>query len=278
MKTINAIKIEETVEKLFLKCCISPSPDAVKALEKAYDDEVSPQGKEILKQLLQNIKIAKEKNIPCCQDTGVAVVFLEIGQDVHIEGSINQAINEGVKKAYEKGCFRKSVLDPITRENTKDNTPAVIYTKIVPGENIKITVAPKGFGSENMSALKMLKPSDGVEGIKRFILDAVKEAGGNPCPPVIIGVGIGGTFEKCALLAKKQVLRPLDEITPDPFLSTLENELKEEINALGLGPMGMGGKIYCLGVHIGKYPTHIAGLPVAINFQCYASRHCSEVL
>jgi fumarate hydratase subunit alpha len=278
MKTILSQTIAQAVEKLFLQCCIAPAPDALCALQNAYAHEASPQGREALRQLLENAQIAQKENMPCCQDTGMAVVFLEIGQDVLIEGDLHDAVNTGVRNAYEKGYFRKSVLHPITRINTKDNTPAIIHTEIVSGDTIKITAAPKGFGSENMSAMKMLKPSDGIAGIQKFILDSVLAAGGSPCPPVILGIGIGGTFEMAAFMAKKQLLRPLEETNSDAQLASLEKELKYKINALGLGPMGLGGSCYCLGVHIAAFPTHIAGLPVAVNFQCHASRHATEVL
>ena len=208
----------------------------------------------------------------------MAVVFVEIGQQVIIEASLEDAINEGVRRAYKEGYLRKSVLDPISRINTQDNTPAIIHYDIVPGELLKIFVAPKGFGSENMSRLAMLNPSDGIEGVKQFVLESVKKAGGSPCPPVILGVGIGGTFEKCALIAKKQLLREIGSINEDKQLAALEAELKESINALGIGALGFGGPNYCLEVHIAKYPTHIAGLPVAVNFQCHASRHAYAVL
>lgn len=278
MKVITSEQIAKTVENMFLSCCIVPSPDALSALKKAQDEETSPQGREILRQILENAVIAEEMDMPCCQDTGVAVVFLEIGQDVHIEGNLHEAVNAGIRSAYEKGFFRKSVLDPLTRVNTNDNTPAVIHTEVVPGDKLVINAAPKGFGSENMSALRMLKPSDGIAGIKAFVLEAVKNAGGSPCPPVILGIGIGGTFELAAYMAKKQLLRPLCERNSDGSLALLEDEIKNEVNSLGMGPMGMGGRTYCLGVHIEKFPTHIAGLPVAVNFQCHASRHIREVL
>lgn len=278
MKTIKADKISQVVEKLYLQCCIKPAKDALDALQKALEAETSPQGRETIRQLLLNAQIAEKEQMPCCQDTGMAVIFMDIGQDAHIDGNLSNAVNTGVKNAYEKGYFRKSVLDPLTRINTKDNTPAVIHTEIVPGDKLSITVAPKGFGSENMSALKMLKPSEGIEGIQKFVIDTVLSAGGSPCPPVILGIGIGGTFEKAATMAKKQLIRPLGEKNKDETLSALEEELKNKINALGLGPMGLGGNVYCLGVHIEKYPTHIAGLPVAVNFQCHASRHATEVL
>jgi fumarate hydratase subunit alpha len=278
MKVITSQRIAGTIETLFLRCCIAPAPDAHAALQKALLAETSPRGKEVIRQLLKNAKIASEKEMPCCQDTGMAVVFLKIGQDVHIEGDLTEAVNAGVRSAYEKGYFRKSVLHPLTRVNTLDNTPAVIHTEVVPGDKLTVTVAPKGFGSENMSALKMLKPSEGIPGIKAFVLDAVRQAGGSPCPPVILGIGIGGTFEKAAFMAKKQLLRPLGQRNADESLDILEEEIGREVNALGMGPMGLGGQVYCLGVHIEIFPTHIAGLPVAVNFQCHASRHCREVL
>jgi fumarate hydratase subunit alpha len=250
-----------------------PSLDALSAVKNAYKSEDCPPAKEALRQLIENARIAEGTGMPYCQDTGMAVVFVDLGQDVHIEGDINEAINEGVREAYEKGYFRKSVRDPFTGINTKDNTPAIIHYDIVPGDKIDITAAPKGFGSENMSRAAMLKPSDGIEGIKKFIIDCVKTAGGSPCPPVILGVGIGGNFESCALMAKKQLLREIGSENSDPILAELEESLKYQINALGIGAMGFGGKNYCLAVHIGKFPTHIAGLPVAVNFQCHASRH-----
>jgi len=278
MRTIEASDITKTVYDLFLSACRMPGRDVLDAIEKAYQQETCPPAKEALRQLNLNAQIAQETNMPYCQDTGMAVVFLEIGQDVHISGDLSTAVNEGVRQAYNDGYLRKSVLDPITRENTGDNMPAVIHSDIVSGDKLTITVAPKGFGSENMSKIAMLKPSDGLEGIKRFIIDSVKAAGGSPCPPVVLGVGIGSTFEKCALMAKKQLLRDIGSVNPDPFLAELESSLRDEINAMDIGAMGFGGSNYCFAVHIDKYPTHIAGLPVAVNFQCHASRHASAVL
>ena len=278
MRTIKSSTITETVRMLFLRAAKMPGKDALHAVEAAYESETSPAAKEALRQLVENAKIAYETGMPYCQDTGMAVVFVEIGQQVFVDGDLTGAINEGVHLAYREGYLRKSVLDPISRINTKTNTPAVIHYDIVPGDLLRIWAAPKGFGSENMSRIAMLKPSDGIEGIKRFVLDSVKKAGGSPCPPVVLGVGIGGTFEKCALIAKKQLLREIGRVHEDGQLAALESELKESINALGIGVLGFGGPNYCLAVHIAKYPTHIAGLPVAVNFQCHASRHASAVL
>jgi fumarate hydratase subunit alpha len=278
MRTIEASDITKTIRDLFISACRMPGRDVLDAIYIAYESETCPPAKEGLRQLTLNAQIAQETNMPYCQDTGMAVVFLEIGQDVHINGDLATAVNEGVRQAYNDGYLRKSVLDPITRKNTGDNTPAIIHYDIVPGDMLSITVAPKGFGSENMSKIAMLKPSDGLEGIKRFIIDSVKAAGGSPCPPVVLGVGIGGTFELSALMAKKQLLRDIGSVNPDPFLAELESSLKDEINKLGIGAMGFGGSNYCFAVHIAKYPTHIAGLPVAVNFQCHASRHASATL
>ena len=278
MRTIESADISNAVKNLFLSACRMPGPDVISAIGKAYESEACPPAKEGLRQLLLNAQIAEETLMPYCQDTGLAVVFLDIGQDVHISGSLEAAVNEGVRAAYSEGYLRKSVLDPITRLNTKDNTPAVIHCTLVPGDTVKIIAAPKGFGSENMSKIAMLKPSDGILGIKHFIIESVKAAGGSPCPPVVLGVGIGGTFEKCALMAKKQLLRDIGSVNPDPFLAELEATLKDEINALKIGAMGFGGNNYCFAVHIDKYPTHIAGLPVAVNFQCHAARHASITL
>ncbi|WP_317311872.1 fumarate hydratase [Clostridium thermobutyricum] len=239
------------------------------------NNEKSEIGKDILGNIIENAKIAKEEQLPICQDTGVACVFLEIGQDVHlIDGNLEEAINSGVREGYEKGYLRKSVVkDPIIRVNTNDNTPAMIYYDIVPGDKVKITVAPKGFGSENMSKLAMLKPSDGLEGVKDFILKVVEEAGPNPCPPMVVGVGIGGTFDKAAYLAKKALLRPVNEENKNEFYANLEKELLEKINELGIGPQGFGGLTTSIGINIEVYPTHIAGLPVAVNINCHATRH-----
>jgi fumarate hydratase subunit alpha len=235
--------------------------------------------KEILERIVENFEIADAEDRPVCQDTGVACVFLEIGRDLHINGNITEAVNEGVRQGYSEGYLRKSVVrDPLDRVNTGDNTPAMLYFDIVEGDSLKITVAPKGFGSENMSKIAMLRPSDGIEGVKNFIRRTVEEAGPNPCPPIVVGVGIGGTFDRAAYLAKKALLRPLDERNPDPFYAKLECELLDEINALGIGPQGFGGLTTALGVNIEQYPTHIAGLPVAVNINCHVTRHKTEVL
>jgi hydrolyase, tartrate alpha subunit/fumarate domain protein, Fe-S type len=256
------------------------TPDMQKALECAVTDEKSSIGQKVLGQLQDNLQIAQEDTIPICQDTGMAVVFLEIGQDVHFEGgSLTDAINEGVRQGYVDGYLRKSVVkDPLIRENTKDNTPAVIHYDLVPGDKVKITVAPKGFGSENMSRIFMLKPADGIEGVKNAILTAVKDAGPNACPPMVVGVGIGGTFEKCALLAKKALTRPVDERSSIPYVKELEEEMLATINRLGIGPGGLGGSTTALAVNIDTYPTHIAGLPVAVNICCHVNRHCVREL
>lgn len=256
------------------------TPDMQKALECAVTDEKSSIGQKVLGQLQDNLQIAQEDTIPICQDTGMAVVFLEIGQDVHFEGgSLTDAINEGVRQGYVDGYLRKSVVkDPLIRENTKDNTPAVIHYDLVPGDKVKITVAPKGFGSENMSRIFMLKPADGIEGVKNAILTAVKDAGPNACPPMVVGVGIGGTFEKCALLAKKALTRPVDERSSIPYVKELEEEMLTTINRLGIGPGGLGGSTTALAVNIDTYPTHIAGLPVAVNICCHVNRHCVREL
>lgn len=248
--------------------------------KKAYEQEISLTGKEILQILMQNADIAHNEQVPMCQDTGFAVVFVELGQDVRIEGGdLYEAINEGVRKGYTEGYLRKSVVShPLERKNTGDNTPAVIHTKIVPGESLHIIVAPKGGGSENMSAIKMLKPADGVEGAKKFIIDTVKAAGPNPCPPIVVGVGIGGTFEKAAQLSKEALLRELGEKSKYPDIAELETELLEEINKLGIGPQGLGGKTTALGVHVEIYAAHIASLPVAVNINCHAARHKEVVL
>lgn len=273
MRTIGSDKIKDAVRALFLAACRMPGEDALCAIKKAHDSEDCGPAKEALRQLVENARIAGETGMPYCQDTGMAVVFVDFGQDVYIEGDINEAINEGVRQAYAEGYFRKSVLDPVSRKNTGDNTPAVIHYDIVPGDKISITAAPKGFGSENMSRIAMLKPADGTKGIEDFVLDCVKRAGGSPCPPVVIGIGIGGTFESCALLAKRQLLRGIGSVSEDAALAAMEERLFKSINDLGIGAMGFGGKNYCLAVHIAKRPTHIAGLPVAVNFQCHASRH-----
>ena len=279
MREIQASVITEKIAKM----CIDANcylPQDVKArLECARKDETFPIAQEVLDRILENADLAKSVPQPVCQDTGVACVFLEIGQDVHVNGDLTEAVNAGVRKGYEEGYLRKSVVrDPLDRVNTGDNTPAMIYFDIVPGDRLTVTVAPKGFGSENMSQIKMLRPADGLPGVKAFILKAVEDAGPNPCPPIVVGVGIGGTFDKAALLAKKALLRPLDEKNPDPFYRDLEEELLERINSLGIGPQGFGGRTTALKVNIEHFPTHIAGLPVAVNINCHVTRHVKEVL
>jgi fumarate hydratase subunit alpha len=246
----------------------------VAALRQAAEQERSPFGRESLRQLVENVQAAGELNLPLCQDTGMAVVFIDVGQDAHITGGpLPAAVDRGVRRAYRDGYFRASVLSPLERVNTRDNTPAVLHTRIVPGDRIHLTIAPKGFGSENMSRLEMLTPSAGIDGIKEFVVDTVRRAGGNPCPPVVVGVGIGGTFERCAGIAKRALLRKLGEPSPDSAVAKLEAELLERINGLGIGPMGLGGVVTALAVHVETHPTHIAGLPVAVNMQCHCARH-----
>lgn len=277
------IRVEEIVSNI-KEMCIEANhyltEDMKLALKEAEGTERSPLGKQILHQLEENLQIASQDMIPICQDTGMAVIFMEIGQDVHVEGGLlTEAVNEGVRQGYREGYLRKSVVaDPVLRENTRDNTPAVIHYDIVEGEQIRITVAPKGFGSENMSRVFMLKPADGAEGIKNAVLEAVREAGSNACPPVVVGVGIGGTFEKCALLAKKALTRPVNERSCVPYVKEMEEELLERINRSGIGPGGLGGSTTALAVNINTYPTHIAGLPVAVNMCCHVNRHCVRVL
>lgn len=280
MRTIHTEEIISNIRQMCIEANHMLTPDMQKALECAVTDEKSPIGQKVLGQLQDNLQIAQEDTIPICQDTGMAVVFLEIGQDVHFEGgSLTDAINEGVRRGYVDGYLRKSVVkDPLIRENTKDNTPAVIHYDLVPGDKVKITVAPKGFGSENMSRIFMLKPADGIEGVKNAILTAVKDAGPNACPPMVVGVGIGGTFEKCALLAKKALTRPVDERSSIPYVKELEEEMLTTINRLGIGPGGLGGSTTALAVNIDTYPTHIAGLPVAVNICCHVNRHCVREL
>lgn len=280
MRTIHTEEIISNIKEMCIEANHMLTPDMQKALECAVTEEKSPIGQKVLGQLQDNLQIAQEDTIPICQDTGMAVVFLEIGQDVHFEGgSLTGAINEGVRQGYVDGYLRKSVVkDPLIRENTKDNTPAVIHYDLVSGDKVRITVAPKGFGSENMSRIFMLKPADGIEGVKNAILTAVKDAGPNACPPMVVGVGIGGTFEKCALLAKKALTRPVDERSSIPYVKELEEELLATINRLGIGPGGLGGSTTALAVNINTYPTHIAGLPVAINICCHVNRHAVRVL
>jgi fumarate hydratase subunit alpha len=275
MKEIHVDNIRDSVKKLCIEANYFLPADVKGAILNAQAEETWPVAKDILEKILENVEISKVENVPMCQDTGMACVFIEIGQDVHVTGgSIESAVNDGVRLGYSEGYLRKSVVgDPIKRVNTGDNTPAVIYYEIVPGDKLKIMVAPKGFGSENMSQIKMLKPADGIEGVKEFIIKTVKEAGPNPCPPMVVGVGIGGTFDRAALLAKKALIRSLTERNEDPFYRDLEEELLQSINALGIGPQGFGGKTTALSVNIETFPTHIAGLPVAVNINCHVTRH-----
>jgi len=275
IRTVNTDDIVKNIKEMCIEANHYLSKDMDKALKEATASEKSELGKKILNQLQENLKIADEEMIPICQDTGMAVIFLEVGQDVHFEGmAIEDAVNEGVRQGYTEGYLRKSVVgDPIIRENTKDNTPAVIHYSIVPGDKVIITMAPKGFGSENMSRVFMLKPADGIEGVKNAILTAVKDAGPNACPPMVVGVGIGGTFEKCAILAKKALTRPVGEHSAIPYVKELEEEMLEKINRLGIGPGGLGGTTTALAVNVNTYATHIAGLPVAVNICCHVNRH-----
>ena len=275
MRTIHTDEITKNIKEMCMAVNIQLSSDVKEALLAAKEKEESVIGKQILGQLDENMKIAYENKIPICQDTGMTVVFLKIGQNLHIEGQyIEDAVNEGIRQGYEEGYLRKSVVgDPLIRENTKDNTPGVIHYEIVPGDQLEITVAPKGFGSENMSRMFMLKPADGVEGVKKAILESVETAGPNACPPMVIGVGIGGTFEKCALLAKKALTRELGSSSEIPYVKELEEEMLEKVNNLGIGPGGLGGRVTAIGLNIETYPTHIAGLPVAVNICCHVNRH-----
>ena len=275
IREINVKTVTETVKEMCIRANYYLSPDMDDAMKKAVETEKSQLGKKILNQLQENLQIADKEMIPICQDTGMAVIFLEIGQDVHFTGGyLEDAVNEGVRQGYTEGCLRKSVVkDPLIRENTKDNTPAVIHTKIVPGDHVHITVAPKGFGSENMSRIFMLKPADGIEGVKNAILTAVRDAGPNACPPMVVGVGIGGAFEKCALMAKKALTREAGSHSDIPYVKDMEVEMLDKINCLGIGPGGLGGTTTALAVNINTYPTHIAGLPVAVNICCHVNRH-----
>jgi fumarate hydratase subunit alpha len=280
MKEIAISNIIETVEQLCMTANYDLNGDIMCALEEGARREESETGRLILSQLVENARIAAEERMAICQDTGMAVVFVEIGQEVHITGgSLTEAINEGVRRGYEKGFLRKSVVsDPLERKNTGDNTPAVIHYEITEGESLKITLAPKGFGSENMSGVRMLKPSDGIDGVRAFIEEMVEKAGPNPCPPVVVGVGIGGTMEKAALLAKKALLRPVDRRNPKESIRKLEEEMLEKVNRLGIGPAGLGGRLTAMAVNIEVFPTHIAGLPVALNMSCHVTRHAEAVL
>lgn len=280
VRSIPVKEITEHIEEMCIEANYFLSEDMRQAIKRANGSEQSPLGKQILGQLEENLDIAAKERIPICQDTGMAVIFLEIGQDIHFTGgSLEDAINEGVRRGYTKGYLRKSVVgDPLIRENTKDNTPAVIHYKMVEGNQVKIKVAPKGFGSENMSRVFMLKPADGIEGVKKAVLKTVEEAGPNACPPVVVGVGIGGTFEKCTILAKEALTRKVGQHSEIPYIRQMEEELLEKINCLGIGPGGLGGTMTALAVNINTYPTHIAGLPVAINICCHVNRHVMRVL
>lgn len=280
MRTIKCQEITAAVEKLCREANYYLGAEERRVLEKAYETEVSPEGKAALKQILENADIAKNEEVPICQDTGIAVTFLEVGQDLRIEGGyLYDAINEGVAQGYTNGYLRKSlVFPPVDGKNSGNNTPAIIHTKIVPGDHLKITIAPKGGGSENMSAVAMLTPAVGYEGVKKFVVEQVKKAGSNPCPPIIVGVGIGGNFEKCALLAKESLLRPAGEPNPAPEIAAMEKEFLEAINALGIGPQGFGGRVTALAVHIELHARHIASFPCAVNIQCHAARHKSVTL
>lgn len=279
MRTIYTDRIQQAVYDLCADACCVLGNDVSSLIERAMETEENPLVRSILQKTVENARIAREERLALCQDTGMMVIFLELGQDVHIEGGdLYHAVQQGVRRSYRDHYFRKSVLDPITRENTGDNTPAVIHTEIVPGDTLTITAAPKGFGSENMSRLAMLKPSDGIEGAEDFIVDTVAQAGGNPCPPLIVGVGIGGTMELACLLAKKALLREAGAPHPDANIAAMERELLDRINALGIGPQGLGGSTTALAVHILTHPTHIAGLPVAVNIQCHVARHRSVTL
>ena len=279
MKAIGFDDIVKKVKDACMSANFELGEDVITAFRKTKETEESPVGKEILEQLIENATIAKEEKIAMCQDTGFAVFFVEIGDEVKVSGgNLVEAINEGVRQGYKEGYLRKSICHPFTRKNTGDNTPAIVHLDMVPGDQLKIIVAPKGGGSENMSRVTMLKPSDGIEGIKRFVVERVRESGANPCPPLVIGVGIGGTFEKAALIAKKALLRPVGSKNPDPELVSLEEELLVEINDLGVGPQGLGGRTTALAVHVNMHPCHIASLPVAVNINCHASRHKEIVL
>ena len=274
MREIDVARVEETVYGLFLSACCEIGDDVLTLLEQRLETEESPFGREVLRQLIENDRLAASRHMPICQDTGMAVIFMEVGQDVHFAGGdVNEAIERGVRRAYHDGCFRASVLTPLTRINTKDNTPAIVHMRIVPGETVTLTAAPKGFGSENMSRLWMLTPSQGIEGVEDCIVETVRLAGGNPCPPVVVGVGIGGTAERAMLMAKHSLTRECGTHSEDPMLAQMETELLARINDLGIGPQGLGGRTTALAVHIEQMPTHIAGLPVAVNMQCHAARH-----
>ena len=279
MREVAVSQVEETVCDLFLSACCEIGNDVLERLRAARDSEESPFGREVLRQLIENDELAARRSMPICQDTVMAVLFMEVGQDVHfVGGDLQEAVNRGVRRAYREGCFRASVLSPLTRVNTKDNTPAILHVRIIPGDRVRLTAAPKGFGSENMSRLWMLTPAQGIEGVKDAVVETVRLAGGNPCPPVVVGVGIGGTAECAMLMAKHSLTRDCGEPSPDPMLADMERELLARMNDLGIGPQGLGGRTTALAVHIEQMPTHIAGLPVAVNMQCHAARHQSAVI
>ena len=279
MRTISAAAVTDAAAKLCIQANTHLPPDIVSALDRTRREEPWPLAKETLGLLWDNLELAEREELPVCQDTGMACVFVELGQEVHIQGDFEQAVHEGVRRGYGEGYLRKSIVgDPLRRVNTEDNTPAAITLRLVPGDGCRITVAPKGFGSENMSRLGMLKPADGVEGVKKFVVETVRLAGSNPCPPIVLGIGIGGSFDKAACLAKHALLRPIDQPNSDPFYAQLEEELLEEINALGIGPQGFGGRTTCLGLSIETAPTHVAGLPVAVNVSCHVTRRASAQL
>jgi fumarate hydratase subunit alpha len=279
MREVNVADISAAIAELSMDANYNLGDDVYKAFYDALEKETSPTGKNILEQMIANANIAKEEQVPMCQDTGYAVIFVELGQDVHlVGGDLKDAIFEGVRKGYGDGYLRKSICEPITRVNTKDNTSAVIHVDVVPGDKVKLTIAPKGGGSENMSAVKMLKPSDGAKGLVEFVVDAVSKAGSNPCPPIILGVGVGGTFEKVAYLAKKALLRELGSSNPDPFYAAMEKEILEKVNKLGIGPQGFGGRTTALAVHVEVFPAHIASFPAAVNINCHAARHKEVII
>ena len=279
MREIHVDEIRDNVAQICIDAAYNLSEDVLTAFDRAIETETAPAAKGVIELLKQNARIAKEEHIPICQDTGIAIFFVEIGQDLRIKnGFIVDAINEGVRKGYKEGYLRKSVVDPITRRNTGDNTPAIVYTELVPGDKLKISFMPKGAGSENMSAIRMLRPTEGVEGIRNFVLECVQKAGANPCPPVVIGVGIGGSFEKAALLAKKSLLRPVGGPNPKLELASLEETLLKTVNKTGIGPEGFGGRVTAMAVHVESFPCHIAGLPVAVNINCHAARHKTIIL
>ena len=279
MREIHVDEIRDNVAQICIDAAYNLSEDVLTAFDRAIETETSPEAREVIELLKENARIAKDEHIPICQDTGIAIFFVEIGQDLRIKnGFIVDAINEGVRKGYKEGYLRKSVVDPITRKNTGDNTPAIVYTELVPGDKLKISFMPKGAGSENMSVIRMLRPTDGVEGIRNFVLECVQKAGANPCPPVVIGVGIGGSFEKAALLAKKALLRPVGSPNPKLELASLEETLLKTVNKTGIGPEGFGGKVTAMAVHVESFPCHIASLPVAVNINCHAARHKTIIL